>query len=229
MRNIWQKLNGFFRQIWNGLTLAGRVIVGIIIIGLAGLIVYAATNNTSNDNGDKKGPEVAQVYEPSIGSPLPADTNLNGAVSGASTTEPSNTTNNAPEDTITVTERVAPPTGVNPDAPIKYENLKLGFAAILPARSNVTEADSQIRFTSKDGQLQYVVSVNNTGTDTLSSIEAQLNNSPTAKNIVRTKFAGSDALQFSAEGYGAGVVFVVNGKTYYLLGNQTHFASFEKI
>ncbi len=229
MRNIWQKFKGLFGQAWSGLTVAGRIIAGIIIIGLLGFIIYAATNDSSKDNQDDKAPEIAQVYEPSIGSPLPADSNSSGAVSGASTTEPSEAQNNSPSNEMKEDSKVAPPTGINPADPIKYESSKFGFSAVLPAHSNVEEADSQIRFTSQDGKLQYIVSVNETGTDTLNSIKSQLSNSQAVNNITQIKFVGMDALQFSVEQYGTGVVFLLNGKTYYLLGSQTYFSSFQRI
>jgi hypothetical protein len=142
MNNFWQKIKDFFRKIWNGLTVAGRIIAGLIILGLLALVVYAATDK-NKDNDENKNPEVAQTFEPG------SNGNNNGNVSGAVTNEPSrpNPTDSsaptpAPAPAPTV-ERVAPPTGINPDAPIKYSNDKLRFAITLPAGSNVAETENE--------------------------------------------------------------------------------------
>ena len=221
MRNFWDKIKNFFRQAWNGLTTAGKVIAGLIIIGLVGLTVYAASEKQSNNNEENKdNPEVAQVYEPSIGSPLPADQARPGEVGGASTTEPAA----APAPTETP-ERVAPATGIDPNAPVKYRSEQLGFASTLPAGSTVQETDSQIKFTDTNGQLLFMVSVN-AGTDSLQSLESQLQNSPSVTNISRAQFANLPSLKFTVANYGSGTAFVYDGKTYYLYGTAQYFSAF---
>jgi uncharacterized protein YfiM (DUF2279 family) len=237
MRNLWQKIKSFFSRIWHGLTVAGRIIAGLIILGLVGLTVYAATNDTDKKDSEKSSePEVAQVYEPSIGSPLPPDNSGNdgasvtASVAGESTTVASN--NESPMTTtknvVTEDMKIAPPTGVDPNAPIKYQNDQYQFAAVLPAGSNVSEKNGQVEFRSTSGKLQYLVSIHDS-TDTLANIEAQLRNSSTASGISPTKFAGQNALRFNAAGYGSGIVFVANGKTYYLLGDSHQFDTFKTI
>ncbi len=218
MKNFWEKIKDFFSKIWNGLTIAGRIIAGLILIGLVGLTVYAASDKNKDENGNN--PEVAQVYEPSIGSPLPADTvEKPGEVGGASTTEPSVS---QPE-----VERVAPSTGIDPNAPVKYSNTEFKFGAILPAGSMVEEEGSETKFM-KAGTLQYKVSVNS-GTDSLDTVESQLRNSPSISKISPTNFAGTDALKFSAQGYGEGLVFIRGNNIYYLFGNSQYFTTFQTI
>ncbi len=226
MKNFWEKIKAFFSRIWQGLTVAGRIIFGLIIIGLIILAVYALSdtgkNDTSSDN--KNEPEIAQVYEPSIGSPLPADTpgetsweNV-GTVAGESTTVAS-----------TSEPKLAPNAGVDPKAPISYENTNLKFSATLPASTKVNEKNDSVSFTSKQGNLLYIVSTQNAGTETLKTIEAQLNNSPSTTNISTTSFANTPALKFSNADLGTGTVFISNGKIYYLLGDNKYFSTFKTL
>lgn len=226
MENSENKIKNFFSRIWNGLTVAGRIIFGIIILGIIALGVYAATNKDDNKNDSEANqPEVAQTFEPSIGAPLPPDNSggvsVNGQVGGATTTEPSTSTN------ATETAMTAPNTGIDPTKPIAYQNDSLKFAATLPAGSNVDESATEINFSSRAGNLLYSVSVNNADKQTISDIEAQLHNSPTARNISPTKFAGHDALKFTATDYGSGIAFMAYGKSYYLLGDSKYFESFK--
>lgn len=230
MRNIWEKIKAFFVGVWEGLSVAGRILVGLILIGLVGLVVYAAYGGNENKDQDKdKTPDVAQVYEPSIGTPLPADnpdqpaSRPGGAVGGAATTEPSTPQQSGSGNFV------APPSGVDPNEPVKYQNNDLKFAATLPVGSDVKEEGSRIIFNSAGGKLHYIVSVNEAGSDTLSAIESQLHNSPTVSNISHAEFSNLNALKFDAKGFGAGVVFVANGKIYYLLGNSQLFSDFRII
>lgn len=241
MKNLWQKLKEFALKIWHGLTVTGRVIAGAILVGLLILVAYTASKNEDKNN-DNDGPEVAQVYEPSIGSPLPPDVNTESAtnstkitaqVGGASTTEPSNNSaeNKTAEEKMVSTNntdfKVAPKTGINPNDPIQYQNDELRFAVALPAGTKVSEENGQVTFTSSNGSLLYTVSTNSI--DSLSNVRAQLQRSPAVANITDTKFANSSALQFIAQGYGSGLVFIANGKTYYLLGNKSLFSSLKTI
>lgn len=233
MRNIWGKITGFFSRIWQGLTWAGRIIIGIILIALIALAIYAATNNSKDEKSDKNDPEVAQVFEPSIGSPLPATTTpsdstadttsttagakIDGTVAGDSTTVPSSTN-----------MMLAPATGIDPNEPIIYENSTLLFSAILPANSNVDESNTEkIIFTSRTKKLLYIVSTTKAETESITSLQSQLKNSPSASNIQSTTFAGLPALSFTTTDYGDGLVFIDNGRIYYLLGNNQYFSDFK--
>jgi hypothetical protein len=221
MRNIWEKIKDFFITLWNGLTRVGRILLGLILAALVVLVVYATSSDTSENKEENKTPEIAQVYEPSIGTPLPPDVPAesgSGEVGGAATTEPS---------TPGTTAFVAPDAGVDDDEPIKYDNSSLKFAAVLPAYSQVSEQSDGVKFTSAQGTLQYIVSVNDAGTETLEGIESQLRNSPTASNISYSTVGNLKALKFSAKGYGTGMAFIANGKIYYLLGSQQYFSDFK--
>lgn len=223
MRTIWGKIKHLFSRIWTGLTVAGRIVVGIWIICLIALASFLTIrhNNNTKDNEDNKTVEVTQVYEPSIGSPLPADNP--GAVAGDSTTVAS-TNANSTDDTATM---MAPHTGIDPSEPIAYENDVLKFTATLPAGSEVKELETSVEFNSARGMLQYLVSVQTTADETLKTIEAELHNSPTVSHISSTTISGVSALKFEAKGYGTGLTFIANGQIYYLLGNSQYFTGFK--
>lgn len=225
------KIKDFFKS----LSRAGRIVLGIWLLCLIALIAFFVIRNNKDDDSDKdNSPEVAQIYEPSIGSPLPADT-----PGGAVTTEPSNSADEkngtvAGDSTTTPsTEMVAPATGIDPSKPVAYENSSLKFAATLPAGTQVEEQNntqgSRIIFTSKQGSLLFIVSTSTANSESLQTIESQLRNSPSASNITATKFGGKSALQFTSKEYGNGVVFIANGKIYYLLGNSKYFPTFKNI
>ncbi len=231
MTTFWQKIKDFFKRIWHGLTVAGRIIVGVLLIALIAAASFLITKNSDNDDKDEADtPEVAQVYEPSIGSPLPADTpgtrpeGTSGTVSGDVTTTPFT----PPTPTVaTDSAMTAPPTGIDPTAPIAYRHDALKFTTTLPAGASVDEQPGKITFTANTRVLLYTVSTEAVGTETLQSIQTQLSNSPSAGNIKQITFAGQTALQFDAKDYGTGIVFIANGKIYYLLGNSQYFASFK--
>lgn len=221
MKNFWEKIKTFFRRIWNGLTTAGRIILGLILVAAVILISFAFSKESDKTSEENSSPEIAQVYEPSIGTPLPPDVNqegVTGNVGGATTDEASTST---PQ-----TNFIAPAAGVDDSKPIKYESSALRFAAVLPAYSQVNEQSDGVKFTSRDGTLHYIVSVNDAGTENLASIESQLRNSPTANNITYTNINNSQAIKFTAKGYGTGITFIANGKIYYLLGNSQFFSEF---
>ena len=221
-------MKNFFNRIWTGLTLAGRIILGLIIIAVAILIVYAATSGDEDESTeDKNRPEIAQVYEPSIGTPLPADvpglTENSGNVSGAVTSEPSSSTST--DAAAPAPQFIAPAAGVNDSEPIRYESDSFKFVTVLPPYSNVVEKADGVTFTSRTGALHFLVSVNAAGSETLASIESQLRNSSTASNISYITFANTKAIEFSAKGYGTGIAFIANGNIFYLFGNKANFAS----
>ncbi len=225
-------MKNFFLRIWHGLTIAGRIIFGVLILAIvAGAIYLIVDKNDDKKSDDENQPEVAQTFEPSIGAPLPPDNPggvaVSGQVGGASTTEPS-TTPTTPVETSKA-PMTAPETGIDPSKPIPYTNNTLKFAATLPAGSNVKEEAAEISFTSSTGQILYVVSTNDASQETLADIQAQLSNSTSAQNITSTKFAGRDALKFTATGFGSGIAFIANGKIYYLLGNSKQFENFKLI
>ncbi len=217
-------MKNYIGDTWRSLSKAGRIILGIWILCLIALVVFLIIRNNNDEDSktseDNNTPEIAQVYEPSIGSPLPpdvpAETNWDNAdnagnVAGASTTTPSNEG---------ATMMIAPNAGVNPNEPIPYQNDVLKFAVTLPAGSEVSEEDGKVVFTKNDGSLLFIASTQPAGTDTLETIKSQLSNSPSANNISYSTFSGKKSLKFTAKEYGTGTVFIANGKIYYLLGTQ---------
>lgn len=248
MKNFFLKIKNWFSRKWFALKLrwqgaknseTGRKVhpiakyVGsLLVIGLAllGTILYVRSQD--EDNKDSDSPEIAQVYEPSIGSALPPDTpGQNGSVGEASVTEPTPTPVVAPASGVNLSgEFVAPNTGVDDDMPIKYSNDKFKFVATLPPKSNVIEQDDSITFTSQQASRYFTVSVSNQGNETLATIEAQLKNSTSVKTMQSTNFNGIAALQFTGmDKNNSGTVFIKDGKIYYLLGNQQYFSTFQTI
>jgi hypothetical protein len=236
MRNFWEKIKGFFvwiwtfvktffSNIWTGLSTAGRILLGLILIALIGLVAYATYDGKDNNKEESNSPEVAQVFEPSIGTPIPPDqpSRPSGEVGGATTTEPS-ASEPAPAPATTFE---APKSGVDPSEPVDYKNDALKFAAVLSPGTQVIEQNDEIEFITNYGALQYLVSVNDSGNETLASIESQLRNSPTASNISYTNISNQKAISFNAKGYGTGIAFIANGKIYYLLGNNQYFSTFK--
>lgn len=223
------KIRDFFSRVWHGLTVAGRIIIGVILIIIIVLIAFALSNNKDDNKGDENNPEVAQVYEPSIGSPLPADTNesVSQDTKVTATVAGDSTTTSSTEETPTTNWMVAPNAGVDPNEPIVYENNSLRFTATLPAGTKVDEQTEKVAFTSEASKLLYIVSTQSVGSETLKTVEAQLSNSPTVSNIQSASFAGQQAIQFTSKDYGTGTVFIANGKIYYLLGNSKYFADFK--
>lgn len=229
MKNLWEKFKEFVSRAWNGLTKIGKILLGLIVIATIVLFSVALVKNTNEDTHDQNkhdedAPEIAQVYEPSIGTPLPADNSGGtiGNINGASTTESPESTNTAES----TTNFIAPHSGIDPKEPVVYSNADYKFAATLPAGSLVSEHNSRIVFSSKNKSLHYIVSINKSS-ETLNDIELQLRNSPTASNISRTTFNGAEALKFSAQGFSTGIVFVNNDKVYYLLGDNSYFSTFK--
>lgn len=238
-------------KIWKDLSLLGRIVVGIWAVCLIALIVFLVVRNnkdkeeTSNDNNNS--PEVAQVYEPSIGTPLPADvaTSESGAkvsaevenqgeVAGASTDKPFTvpTPTKTPEQIQSELEgsnntMVAPNTGVNPNAPVPYQSTALKFSAQMPAGTQIIEQNNSVKFTSKTGVLYFQVSTSNAGTETLQSIETQLKNSSSVSNLTYGSMGSLQMLKYDTTGFGQGASIIANGKIYYLLGNSKYFTNFK--
>ncbi len=233
MRNIWGKIKGFFSRIWQGLTWAGRIIIGIILIVLIALAIYALTNNKKDEDTNKDGPEVAQVYEPSIGSPLPAtttpsDSTTNASTTTASTDKAGTVAGDSTASSSQTDMMLAPATGIDPNEPITYENPNLLFTAILPAGSNVDESNTEkIIFTSQTRKLLYIVSTSKAENESIADLQNQLKNSSSVSSVRSATFAGLPALSFTATDYGNGLVFIDNGRIYYLLGNNQYFSDFK--
>lgn len=238
-------------KVWKDLSLTGRIVIGVWILCIAALIVFFIVRNNKENkdevNNNTNTPEVAQVYEPSIGTPLPPDVQSvsngsnvtaqvenQGEIAGATTSEPFvvPAPTKTPEQiesemTGTNSPKVAPNAGVDPNAPVPYKNDILKFSIIMPAGTQVLEKVDSVRFTSKTGALYFQVSTSIAGSENLQTIEGQLKNSPSATNITYGTINNNPALKFTATGFGQGTTFIANGKIYYLLGDSKYFTNFK--
>ncbi|HEX3099684.1 MAG TPA: hypothetical protein VHQ41_01785 [Patescibacteria group bacterium] len=226
-------MKDFFKRIWARITAwprSSKITAGIwglcVVAFVAFLIIHHNIFENNKNNADQA-PEVTQNYEPRIGEPLSTDVPSDTVAIGATVAGDSTTTPAAPEP-APQNYMVAPKTGVDPNEPIAYENSDLKFSATLPAGAKVNESQlNKVIFTTKQGSLLYIVSTSSADNETLQTLKAQLSNSSSASNITNTTFNNHPALKFTVQGYGAGIVFIANGKIYYLLGTEKYFADFK--
>ncbi len=205
------KLRGFGKWLIGG-------IVALIVLIVALIGIHNSDNKDSDKTETAKKPEVAQVYEPSISTPLPPDTTPSdsssstttpsdsGTVAGATTTEPS-----------TSTTYVAPATGINDADPIHYENTALNLKAILPAHTQVKETNTSVSFYSPLGKLLYQVDMVK-AKSSLEQISAQISASPEVIKVTKSNFAGNQAIQFTTK-KAVGYALVTTGQIYYFTGD----------
>lgn len=219
---MWTKIKGFFAWLWLKIKLGGKWIVGGIIalaVIITGIFALSKEESSRKDNSDKR-PEIAQVFEPSIGTPLPPDTNPEqGGVGGTQTSEPS--------DSPTTTEQessgyVAPPTGVDDDIPFTYKSEEFNFSVNLAGGTQVDEQNEGVRFTTKPGKVLISVVVVESKNETATNIINQLKNSVGTTSLTETKFSSLPAVSFSQNGEN-GLVVITKDKVYYLTGDQSYF------
>lgn len=217
---MWTKIKEFFAWLWEKIKLAWRWILGgLVALALIIIAVIAVNPENSNDTDNTSRPEIAQVFEPSIGTPLPPDgAGGEGEVDGAQTTEPQTST-----PTPTTVAFVSPPTGVNDNIPFTYKSEQFGFSVNLEGGTQVDEQTEGVRFSTKSGTV--LMSVIVTTTDTPANIAAQLKQSVGVSNISETKFGNYPAVSFASNGQ-SGVVIVTTDKAYYLTGNKAFFSRF---
>ncbi len=223
---LWAKIKGAAKWLVGGLAA-----LAVLVIALIGLNSDDTKKETTNTR-----PEIAQVYEPSISTPLPPDNNSTesdpnatrpeantGQVAGATTTESFNSNSAATSTAPQVF--VAPKSGINDYEPIKYENTVLGIKTTLPAGTQVIEKNSSITFYSKSGSLLYTLDVIDTK-DTLEKILEQLQTSTNISKISKTNFANNPALQFSINKNALnGYIISKNNKAYYFIGNNKYLVN----
>lgn len=215
---MWSKLKSFFNALWARVRSAGNWLIGGLIAAVLVVGAIVGLNQSSDKKSDSGGqPEVAQVYEPSIGTPLPPDnpgqSGNDGQVAGDNTGVSATVNPAAPSTTF-----VSPSAGVDPTQPIKYENSSLGFKTVLPPGTIVDEKTGTVSFYDPKGTLLYLVEVA-ASTDSLDAISAQLEASQDVDNVSRTTFIGLNALQFSTRS-ATGYVALKNNKVYYFIGAQ---------
>jgi cytoskeletal protein RodZ len=208
---MWSKLKEIFSNF------ASIVITIILLIAIITAGILIARKNNEDKKSETSNPEVAQIFEPSISTPLPADVNQetttdnntaavsenSGEVAGETTTEPSQS----------VTNYVAPKSGIDPNAPIAYQNDTYGLSITVAAHTNISEHNNLITF----GTLFSVNVVDSK--ETLDQISAELSYSPDAKDIQAANLSGKQALKFNLNGKTAYVV-LKNNKVLYLIGQE---------
>jgi hypothetical protein len=227
-------------KIWASLGKAGKGLLGLVIAAILATSVFAVANKQGSDS--QPAPEIAQVYEPSIGTPLPPDV-AGGAVAEAPAAPETATTPQAgqsqgefsqpsrgyltgQEPAVSAAVRSLEPAD---SGPVQYQNTLLKFAATLPSDSRITENADGATFSTPQGKLLYLVSVSEAGGDSLQHIENQLRNSSSVSNLIYTQAVGQPALSFTAHGLGSGLAIVANGKVYYLFGSNQYFPEFKLI
>ncbi len=227
---MWTKFKEFIAWLWGKIKLGGKwVLAGVIALALIVAGIFSLDKNTSkqNSNSDAR-PEVAQVYEPSIGTPLPPDTTGGQSeVSGAVTTEPSTiqTTPTQEETNTTNSQQVtyiAPNTGVDDTKPFVYTNQQLGFTVMLDGGTQVEEQLEGVKFTSKTGTLLFYVVTSKNNSETQDSIINQLSASNMTNQISKSNFLSYPSVSYLQNNQKALVVLTTN-KIYYIVGEQKYF------
>lgn len=224
---MWDSIKRFFTSIFDYLGEAGQYIVTavvLIILAVASIFIIQNWVTPEPNSGDKR--EVAQNLNPSIGEALPPDVNIDvvtspeGADSTISSAQPSEDkqgiVNGTATQNNTMTEFVAPATGLNPDKPIAYYNDELGFKLTLPPRAIVSEQGTTVNFYSETGQHLATVSVQSSQ-DSLADIKAQLSLSPDISGLQDTQLASQPALQYTQKQL-RGYALKSKNQIYYLTG-----------
>ena len=214
---MWSKVKEFFGNV------ASAIISILLVIALiAAGIIIANKNKNTQENTSNKNPEVSQVFEPSIGTPLPADVTTeeettqtpaqdSGTVAGENTTEPSQPAATS----SSTTSYVAPTSGIDPTSPIPYYNETYGIRITLPAHTKISERPAFISF----GKLFTINIVSNA--ESLDTIASELSHSPEVSNVRPTILSGTQALTFTTKET-TGYVVVKNNKAYYLIGQDRY-------
>ena len=226
---MWTKIKAFFSWIWLKIKSGAKWILAVVIIvALAVAGIFAIVNKDDKTDSTDKEVEVAQIFEPSIGTPLPPDiTETGGEVSGAQTETPSSSDNSSGIQEPS-TQYVAPKTGVNDDEPFVYKNSKLGFQVSLAGGTQVIEASEGAQFLSKNGKLLfYTVMIPAKGIS-VAEISSQLNQSSGTGNIIASTFGNFPSVSFS-QNHQNGLALITSDKLYYLVGDQNYFKNFSTI
>lgn len=219
---------------WKTLTLIAKIIIIVITLAIITFIVILLVRSKNSSDKVKtdseNSVEISQVFEPSIGTPLPADTN-NGTNTTITESEKIAQVENAGEVAGDTTTLSAPVAGINDDAPIKYWSDQLEFSTTVPARTEIVEQTNTVQFFSKNrssdrNTLEVFVTAEKNSTETLATIKAQLQNSSSVSNISEVTFQGISALKFRSTEFGSGIVFLTKKKIYYIFGNSNFLENF---
>lgn len=219
-----QKIADFFRWLGQKLVQGGKWVVTALLLIAIAVTGFIIADNQAEDNSETTSdrPQIAQVFEPSIGTPLPPD-----VAEEESTTPEQTATPDQPNQQIagdnTEQQFIAPPTGIDDDEPIKYHSEELGFRALLPPSTQVVEEGSTISFFTKSGKLLYAVS--KTPQQNREEVQQQLRLSNHVSKIEPSVFAGQAGWKFQV-GNQAGLAVLAPHGTFYLTGNAEHFDHF---
>lgn len=235
--NLWERLSGFVGWIWlkiknafawlsAKLGDAGQYLLtaGVVILLLIASIFVI--QQWPGQNRPDSNPEVAQGPRPSIGEALNPDVNIE-VVDNPDKDKTITQGEPKPEAGKVEgqqTEYVAPPTGLDPNKPVRYYNDELGFKTTLPPRSTITEQGSTVNMYSESGQLLATVTVVK-AQDSLADIKTQLSFSPEISGLKDAQFASKPALSYSVNQLN-GYALTHNGHIYYLTGNSQTLAQF---
>lgn len=222
----------FTSSIWERSKPYRRYLLSGVLLLVIALISWSIWGKKDDDKQPEQNQETA-LLNPRIGEPLAPDVNPEGlqgqasvpgvpGIAGDSTETPSEVASQPQGEAM-----VAPPTGIDDDGPVAYSNDQLKFAATLPPGTKVTETSDGIIFRSSTGQNYFVVSTAVLGKETLQTLQTQLQNSPTVKNISQTTIDGLPALKFqSADNSG---IMLIKGNTIYYLIGQKYLETFRTI
>ncbi len=238
MINFFRNFKGFMAWIGQKISKFAwwivAVILGIAVI-FSGIAIAKKINNDKSKN-DTSSVEVAQTFEPSISTPLPAD--VNSSSTNTETVQNSNqivtdfsstTTYTAPQNTeiantseaTAVNNYKAPTSGINPSQPLQYKNSDLQFRASLPANTWADEQPGLVSF-SKSGNILFSVSVTKNYLGEISDIYEQLKASPDIKNLSSTTFENKSAIKFYT-GNSTGIAVIANNNLYYIIGTPSYY------
>ncbi|HMQ01461.1 MAG TPA: hypothetical protein PKD79_00090 [Candidatus Doudnabacteria bacterium] len=208
------QITGFFSWLGQKLVGMGKFIVGgILLLAIIVVGIIIARNEQIAKDEQASRPEIAQIFEPSIGTPLPPDEN---GRTQESADEDSSMEAPPGEVQSDSTIFIAPPTGIDLAKPINYYNQDLGFRITLPPYSSVYEQNSSIKFTDNKGKLLALINVVREQ-DTLENILSQLKLSNEVSNLSFSNLAGNKALKYDIGSHSA-YVFTANSSIYYISG-----------
>lgn len=191
-----------------------------LIIGSALLIILVVTGvflaNKQNKQNKNSEPEIAQIFEPSIGTPLPPDINPE-ITPNESTPETNSANENVTGAVEGATTFIAPQTGIDPSQPIRYQSSEFGFYVVLPAKTVIKERGSQIDFFTPAGKLFGTVSQTPSNIS-IEEIKNQLNLSLNVTELQSTQYQNFPALSFRKD-HLLGWAVLSNNNTLYILGS----------
>ena len=220
LADIWSKIKAFFYRLGDGLgDAAPYLVTAVVVIAIisAGIFIVQERKQKiqlalNSQLESELNPDIGEPLAPDVNPETKPDANPTESenVTGNTTTEP------APE--IPAEEIIfeAPPTGLNPDAPIAYYNNELGFTITLPPKATIKEQGNAVNFYSQNGELLTTVSVL-TATSSLAEIKSQLSLSPDVSGLQDSQFASLPALQYNQK-HLRGYVVTKQNQIFYFTG-----------